>query len=84
MITERRSLEGRLRAIGAQGLLDEGIDWEKLFNSSNPPGAVTPEVAQSSLTRQAIRDARARQSAARSNARIGHVRAMHQLLRAVA
>jgi hypothetical protein len=41
--------------IGQPRLLLAKMDWEKLYSSANPPGAVAPSVARDTLTRQAIR-----------------------------
>lgn len=66
MISERRPLVERLRRIGAERLLDRGINWENMVKSANPPGAMTPENACETLTRQAIRRKEARRRAFRS------------------
>ncbi len=58
----------RLRRIGAQRLLDRGINWDTLITSVDRPGAVTPENAKETLTRSAIRRKEARQKAFRSGA----------------
>ncbi len=68
MITERRSLVERLRRIGAQRLLDHGINWDKINKSAEPRGAVSPSLARETLTRQAIRRKELRRKALRSGA----------------
>lgn len=52
--------------IGQPRLLLARMDWEKLFSSANPPGAVAPSIARETLTRQAIRRKEDRRRAFRS------------------
>jgi len=61
-----RSLSDRVFAIGEPRLLIARMDWEKLFSSANPPGAVAPSLARETLTRQAIRRKEERRRAFRS------------------
>lgn len=60
------ALTAAVFAIGEPRLLAARMDWEKLFSSANPPGAVTPSIARETLTRQAIRRKEDRRRAYRS------------------
>src|SRR5678815_3530198 len=68
-VSQTLALSASVRAIGAQRLLHARMDWERLFSSANPPGAVTPTVAREKLTRQAIRRKEERRKSLRSGAR---------------
>jgi hypothetical protein len=61
-----RSLTERVLAIHEPRLLMARMDWEKLFSSANPPGAVAPGMARETLTRQANRRKEQRRRALRS------------------
>lgn len=60
------ALATRLRAVDGQRLLLAQLDWNRFNASANPPGAVAPDVARDSLTRQAIRRKEARRRSYRS------------------
>ncbi len=83
-VTVTVALVAAVSRIGATRLLLAQMDWDRLFTSANPPGAPAPGVARATLTRQAIRDTKARRAAARANASIGHARAFAQLVKACA
>jgi hypothetical protein len=74
------ALTAAVRRLGGSRLLFARLDWERLFSSASPPGAPTPTVARATLTRQAMKDAAARQKARRAATRSGRDRAMQKLL----
>ncbi len=65
-VTEAVALTAAVLRIGQPRLLMAKMDWEKLFTSANPPGAISPENARETLTRQAIRRKEERRKAYRS------------------
>ena len=65
-VTQTVALTAAVFAIGQPRLLLARMDWEKLFTSDNPPGAVSPSIARETLTRQAIRRKEDRRRAYRS------------------
>lgn len=88
-VSQTVALSAAVRRLAASRLLHARLNWDKLFSSAEPhfergAGAPSPEYARASLTRQAIRDTKARRSAARANASAGHSRAFQQLLKACA
>jgi hypothetical protein len=44
-----------MRKVAGQRLLLARLDWERLFSSANPPGAVAPSTAKETLTRDSRR-----------------------------
>jgi hypothetical protein len=68
-LVEALVLVASARRIGACRLLLARLDWDRLFSSANPPGAMTPTVARESLSRQANRRRWERQRALRSGVR---------------
>lgn len=67
-ITRTVALTAAVFRMGQPRLLMARMDWEKLFSSANPPGAVAPSMARETLTRQAIRRKEERRRAFRSGA----------------
>jgi hypothetical protein len=74
------ALTAAVRRIGASRLLLARMDWERLFSSASPPGAMTPKLARASLTRQAKKEAAAR----RDHAARARRQSFQRLLRACA
>jgi hypothetical protein len=68
-VREAVALEAAVSRLGARQLLMRGMNWERLFSSANPPGAMSPESAREQLTRLAVRKQLARRKAFRSGAR---------------
>ena len=66
--------------VGTKNLLFARMNWDKLFSSANPPGAIAPSAARSTLTRQAKKDAAARQRARRAIVHDSRVRALQRLM----
>lgn len=44
-----------MKEVGGLRLLTARLDWERIFSSANPPGAVTPSLAKATLTRDSRR-----------------------------
>src|SRR5689334_14236955 len=65
-VAQTVALTAAVFRIGQPRLLLARMDWEKLFSSANPPGAVDPSLARETLTRQAIRRKEERRRAFRS------------------
>ena len=69
------ALDAALGPIDGRRLLFARMSWDRLFSSANPPGAISPNSAHASLTRNAQRRKHARQKALRSGP-IGLLRAI--------
>jgi hypothetical protein len=54
------------KEVGTRRLLLSRLDWEKLFQSASPPGALPPKIAKLTLTREATRRRWERSRALRS------------------
>jgi hypothetical protein len=74
------ALTASVRRIGGTRLLWRRLNWDRLFSSANPPGAMAPKLARSQLTRQAKKEDAARRSMAADARR----RAFEKLVRACA
>lgn len=61
-----QALSDCLREIGGQRLLLAQLNWDRFNASASPPGALNPDVARDSMTRQAIRRKESRRKALRS------------------
>jgi hypothetical protein len=68
-IAQTVALTATVARLGAMRLLLARMDWDRLFSSANPPGAMTPTVARETLTRHAIRRKESRRRALRSGNR---------------
>lgn len=57
------------KEVGEKRLLLARLQWDNLFESASPPGALTPKIARLNLTRESNRQRWARSKALRSGPR---------------